>query len=569
MRLASFSVENYRSITKAKRIEMSEAAVLVGPNNEGKSNLVRGLAMAVQILTSSSSYSFISSGQMSGATFIRSGYSWIRDFPMQLRDKYPQGQTVFVLDFELQALEISEFKNRVKSTLNGRLSVQVNLGPHHGRVLVLKQGPGGKTLNQRVPAIASFIRDSMTVEYIPAIRTAKSAERVVQSLLERELLVLENDPAYTAALKTIADLQKPLLDKLSQSVKQTMVKFLPAIKDVRFEIQDAQRFRALRRSAGVIVNDGTPTELQHKGDGVQSLAALALMRHASESAANGRTFVIVIEEPESHLHPRAMHSLKGVLNELRHKHQLVLTTHSPLFVDRENIGSNIIVKNTVARPAKDIAEIREILGVRASDNLQLAELVLIVEGEEDKIALESILKHRSMKLAGCFSSRKLAIETLNGGANLSYKAGLLRDALLCTCYAFVDNDSAGKTAAKKAVDQGILTPGEITFASALDRKGESEMEDLYNPDAYRGLLFGSYGVDIATNPKFNNSKKKWSERMELAFRFAGKNWDEQIKGSVKGMLAVYAAQHPESILHPHRVGAIDSVVASLEQHCGS
>ena len=212
----------------------------------------------------------------------------------------------------------------------------------------------------------------MSVEYIPAIRTAESAESVVQSLLERELSVLEDDPAYSAALKTIAELQKPLLNHLSQSVKQTMVKFLPAIKDVRVEIEEAQRFRALRRSARVIVNDGTPTELKYKGDGVQSLAALALMRHSSESAASGRTFVIVIEEPESHLHPKAMHSLKSVLNELRNKHQLVLTTHSPLFVDREHVSSNIIVKNTVAKPAKDIAEVRDVLGVRASDNLHLA-----------------------------------------------------------------------------------------------------------------------------------------------------------------------------------------------------
>jgi putative ATP-dependent endonuclease of the OLD family len=66
-----------------------------------------------------------------------------------------------------------------------------------------------------------------------------------------------------------------------------MVGFLPAIKSVRFEIAEEQRIRALRRSAKIIVDDGTPTDLERKGDGVQSLAALALMQHASEIGAKG------------------------------------------------------------------------------------------------------------------------------------------------------------------------------------------------------------------------------------------------------------------------------------------
>src|ERR1700722_4062598 len=566
MRLVSFSVENYRSITKAKRIDISESTGLVGPNNEGKSNLVRGLALAMQSLTNF--YSLLPSGRLSAvSTKLRAGYSWDRDFPMQLRAKEPNGETRFVLDFELEELEIAEFQSKVKSVLNGRLSIEVRLGPTGGQIVVLKYGRGGKTLNQKVPAIASFIRDRVTVEYIPAIRTAESAEGVVASLLERELSVLEADPAYAAALKIISDLQKPLLENLSLSVKETMVKFLPAIKDVRFKIEEARRSQALRRSTSVIVNDGTPTELKYKGDGVQSLAALALMRHASERAATGRTFVIVVEEPESHLHPKAMHSLKGVLNELRSKHQLVLTTHSPVFVNREHVTSNIIVNHTIARPAKDIAEVRDILGVRASDNLQLAEVVLIVEGEEDKIALEAILRHRSPRIDACFTSRKLAIETLDGGSNLSYKASLLRDALLCTCYAFLDSDNAGKAAARKAIAQSVLSTGDITFASALDLTGESEIEDLYDPKAYRDLLFAAYGVDIDTNPKFKNAKKKWSDRLGLAFRFAGKQWDESIKMAVKGVLARHIASCPSTALHPHRVGAIDSVAASLERHC--
>ena len=178
----------------------------------------------------------------------------------------------------------------------------------------------------------------------------------------------------------IKKVQEPLLASLSMSIKETLVKFLPAIVDVSFDVTPERRLSALRRSAKMIIDDGTPTSLEYKGDGVQSLAALALMRHGSESGSTGKNFIIAVEEPESHLHPYAMHELKKVLQELAERHQIVCTIHSPIFVDRSNVTSNIIVQNGRAKAAKSIEEIRNILGVKASDNLRHAELVLIVEG---------------------------------------------------------------------------------------------------------------------------------------------------------------------------------------------
>lgn len=101
--------------------------------------------------------------------------------------------------------------------------------------------------------------------------------------------------------------------------------------------------------------------------------------------------LLAIEEPESHLHPRAIHQLRVVLDELSTQHQVILTTHCPLFVDRTNLKSNIIVNKKRASPAKNVAELRDILGVRASDNLRNAEIALVVEGEDDRLALLALL----------------------------------------------------------------------------------------------------------------------------------------------------------------------------------
>lgn len=50
MKLVSFSVTDYRSITTAYKIKMSDMMVLVGRNNEGKSNILGALSLAMEIM---------------------------------------------------------------------------------------------------------------------------------------------------------------------------------------------------------------------------------------------------------------------------------------------------------------------------------------------------------------------------------------------------------------------------------------------------------------------------------------------------------------------------------------
>ena len=50
MLLTNFSVSNYRSITTAHRIQMSNMTVLVGRNSEGKSNILRALSLAMDVM---------------------------------------------------------------------------------------------------------------------------------------------------------------------------------------------------------------------------------------------------------------------------------------------------------------------------------------------------------------------------------------------------------------------------------------------------------------------------------------------------------------------------------------
>lgn len=477
MKLVSFSVNNYRSITKAYRLPIRQSTVLLGPNNEGKSNILKALVTGLEVLRDLR-LAKIRRGRIQAARRDLGGYSWERDFPISRQAKNSNGESVLNLEFELTDTEIDEFYDEVKSSLNGSLPIQLSLGKGDPSFKVVKKGPGGPALSKKDELIAQFVSKRIDITYIPSVRTYDQAESIVSGIVDRELRRVEQQEAYQNALTAVAKIQQPFLDDISKSITETLRVFLPNVRNVKVAIPEEARYRALRRSCEIIVDDGTPTLLARKGDGVQSLAALSLMRHSSESGALGRQLILAIEEPESHLHPSAIHQLRSVLAEIAEKHHVIMTTHCPLFVDRMSLKSNIIVYQNKAVPAKDVRQIRDILGVRASDNLQHAELILLVEGEEDKLALNAILGQTASTLKASLEQKSLAIESLLGGNNLSYKLSQVREAM-CMSHCFLDHDKSGLVAFKKAEDEGLATMADVTFAT---RNGltESEIEDLYD-----------------------------------------------------------------------------------------
>lgn len=117
MQLTYFTVSNYRSITAAYRIDLKNVTVLVGKNNEGKSNLIKALDLAMKILH----YVGITKRRVIPAR----SYSWIEDFPISLQNnkKLKNKHTEFRLDFLLNDTEVAEFYNAVGSWINGELSI--------------------------------------------------------------------------------------------------------------------------------------------------------------------------------------------------------------------------------------------------------------------------------------------------------------------------------------------------------------------------------------------------------------------------------------------------------------
>lgn len=571
MKLVSFSVENYRSITTARKIPLSDYSLLVGANNEGKSNILHALTLGMdaliewhrQVRRTTDGRVVRATASLQSHRYRRMGYNWETDYPIGKQGKASSKSTTNItLEFELNEAETQEFKDEIKSNLNGTLPLMISFGQRDFDVLIKKPGRGQAPLTKKSTRIADFVSQRISFEYIPAIRTADSASRVISQLVERELFRLERDAKYTDAVQVIEDLQKPVFDELADTIQTTVAGFLPSVKSVELRTGRDARFRSLRRDVEIIVDDGNLTKLNRKGDGVQSLVALALMRHASEQSAEiDCSSIIAIEEPESHLHPRAVHELRSVIEALAEKNQVVLTSHSPLFVDPRNLENTIIVKNSKAAPAAHIADVREALGVRFSDNLENARMVLLVEGSDDAIALSAIVAARSDQLKALIQDGTVRFDHLGGASALRQKASFY-NAGACLIQCFIDNDKAGQKAVKRAVDDRVLKIRDVNLCT-VPHLSEAELEDLYDKSVYAPAFLAEFGVDLKQKP-MGKARHKWTNATERLFRQAGKPWDDVVKTQVKHWLASFAAKHGSKILKEPLAGPIDNFITIVE-----
>lgn len=410
MKLVEFSVRNYRSITDAHEIKLHDLTVLVGKNNEGKSNLLRALNVAMRIVMIHSS-----SGSVD-----RRLYEWDNDFPIQLQNRKQGLQSIFKLYFKLEENELELFHKETRTNGNNNIQISIKIGKDNiPNITIPKRGSSSYT--EKSKKVTKFISEHITFNYIQAIRTEGMAIRTLLDLIYSEIDSLTSNPDYIKAQQTILNLQNDKLNSLGDQLLEPLKNFLPNIKGVSFKIKSPEYLfgeiiskntpSLFRNEIDMIIDDGTPTSISTKGDGIKSLVTLAILK---ERKSIDGVSVIAIEEPESHLHSGAIHNLVEVINNISQNNQVIISTHNPLFVQRNQLNCNIIVDNGKAKAAKNISEIREVLGVWISDNLKSAKYVLLVEGEDDKISLTKILSYYSEKIDKALKTNMLVIKALGG-----------------------------------------------------------------------------------------------------------------------------------------------------------
>lgn len=553
MKLKEFSVKNFRNITEANRVKFSDFTVILGKNNEGKSNLLMALNVAMSILKDES-YAFrysIDDGM----------YKWETDFPIHLRNHNDSLTSEFFLTFVLENNEIDEFYRKTKNCEKKEISVQINIGKENAPMVIVPKNVSPYSAEQRDVVIA-FIRERILFNYIQTVRAEDFVESLLRGLIDSKLEELESNREYKEAQKRIQKLKDCALKEVTSKLIEPIKVFLPDIKDMKIKLLKKNDLFSRHNSFDVIVDDGVATSISAKGDGIKSVFSLALLQQINFKKGLS---IIAIEEPESHLHSGAIHDLVDAISKLSINNQVVITTHNPLFVQRDKISSNVIVDSGMAWSAKSIEEIRKVLGVWVSDNLINAKYVFFVEGEDDKISLTKILPVLSKKIKKALKNGTLVIRPLYGASNLSHDINDVKNSL-CQCCALLDDDKAGRMAADKAFSGNIISDQDVKFTKCPG-SSEAEFEDCVQMKVYAQVIRDKFSVDLAKS-RFFKGKDKWSVRMGKAFSEFGSAWNDKVKENVKICVANSIPSdfsNKDDFLIPQKSSFLDGVTMMIEK----
>lgn len=562
MKLKEFSVTNYRSITSAHKIVMQNLTVLVGKNNEGKSNLLTALNVAMTAI-------LLYSRKVESQSLSRRGYhvyDWERDFPVQYQARRNGLESIFKLIFTLDENELSIFHSETGTRGNEDIPITVKIGRDGvPKIEVPKRGSSSYQTKSR--QVTEFIAKRISFNYIQAIRTDQMAISALQRVISNELVSLKENPEYVNAQQTVSRLEEEVLNQMSEQLKSPLSVFLPNLRSVALKrVGDDYRnnlFPFYRNDIDVIIDDGIPTSISNKGDGIKSLVTLAILK--DQKITEGAS-IIAIEEPESHLHSGAIHSLVDVITKMAENSQVIITTHNPLFVQQNRLSSNILVDQGTARAAKNIGEIRNILGVLPSDNLRNARFVLVVEGEDDKIALAKLLPVYSESVKTALASNLVVIKPLYGASNLSHDLADLKNSM-CRYVVLLDYDDAGKNASDKAKAAGLLKDSEVKF-TICNGMPQAEFEDCLKPSIYEQVIQEEFGVSLK-DPNFKGNKK-WSDRIRDVFLSQGSEWSDRIEKRVKDCVARaipdrISRSDINNVVIKQKAGFLQGVATSIER----
>jgi len=539
LKIKTFTVENFCSIKKAKDLPIYNLSILVGPNNEGKSNILRALVLALNNIVYYDRERIVTL-TLTERRRLREDrvitYNWNRDYPLELQNYKPNGTSNFIIEFELDKREKHYLFLSTKHKLTGNLKVKMSLGNNNGSKTRTISVTDGLNQNTKFPVSPTFkfIAKRLSVQYIGTIRTAGTTTEVIEEIISNEISLLRKKKEYKIALNQLDRIEKPVLEKVSNSITNSVSGFLPNVTEINIDTEERIRRYRRRIPCNIIVDDGIKTDLEFKGDGIKSLIAISVIHYIAQQKALGKNIILAIEEPESHLHPDAIHRIRDVLEDISKDNQVIISTHSPLLINRSNIKKNLLVYESQSKVANNIAEIRNQLGVLISDNLISAKLVILVEGNEDIKILKPWVCHFSGKIKKAINDGEIIFDHLNGSANLSYKISQW-NGLLCDVIVFLDGDNEGKNAYRVAEEKKLIKSRDVFFTN-VQGMNESEIEDFITINTYKSEIESEFGVSLKGNI-FRNKKKKWSDRVKDTFKSQGKIFEDKTKQEIKQIVS--------------------------------
>lgn len=382
MRLARIEWKNYRRLN-CGGVDVRNHLILVGPNDVGKSSILRAINLCLGISQSqlASSISLRDFTDPSEALVVRVVLASLND----------DQRAVFPDEINLEPEE------------HLVIEVEASIDPTDPESRTVRRTFPGSG-HQRPPTRQQL--ETIGFHYIPATRSlyrelGGGAGGAMKALLAG--IDLGDDASSIA--EAVAGLRSALED--AGALKAFREDLATSLSDALPSQVEASAVRVVSESdllqdplGGVTVTlaEGAyDAPLTEQSDGIRALSALTLLSMARRDA-----MIVAIDEPETHLHPLAQRSV--IRNLSSSGGQRIFATHSPSVVaaveprDLVVVRSNRSVKQL---PPGSSLERSEMIVRHWSNRLiepLTARTVVIVEGPSDQILVERVAELRGMSL---------------------------------------------------------------------------------------------------------------------------------------------------------------------------
>lgn len=215
------------------------------------------------------------------------------------------------------------------------------------------------------------------IKFIPAVRDRPAKS---EDFFKRDPLIPENT-------------EEIIKSNASKIVPVSRRDWISYNKDKKQFVNDSMRLVGESLVFDKNIKEGTVSIPPYlKGGGVQMI--LHLLHEIENTSAD----IVLIEEPENHLHPRLIKKLMKRIKEIseKQKKQFFITTHSPFVIDSGLLSDVWFIWQEEGRTKiKRVADKKELgskffqMGINPGDFL-LSNFILIVEGSSDSIFLRGV-----------------------------------------------------------------------------------------------------------------------------------------------------------------------------------
>lgn len=410
MKINKIRIKNFRGIKNSGIIELGNLNALVGKNDAGKSSILHAIDEFYNENKILEGHRYFGAGNEATEIEIWFGGVELEAIPKVLLDQ--DGY----LHVKKKANSIGETYKQSIITLDFAKTEYKNMF----QMTTAKQGTIFRSLGKEVPdemnreVLFDLVNELVDIEtsYVEEEYEIKSSmiKEIIKSLYPQFSLFLADTNldtstssfqnqfkkivtnAIEAHIQEFSNLQNEVDLTLTNEIRKigqfmsTHYSGMTDLKpDITYEWQKLVNFDVIMKD-----DQGYEINIANKGTGIQRLFMVSYFQYlAEQTSENEKSYIFVIEEPETFLHPGAQRTLLDSLKRIAEVHQVIISTHSPVFAS-EIDNRNIIVATKINGESQysqgegvsaDLL-VNE-LGVRASDNIVNSKLLVFVEGSND------------------------------------------------------------------------------------------------------------------------------------------------------------------------------------------